>query len=749
MASKGSIWASIGLKTDEFKKSLTDLQIKTKSTGSKLSSALSSINPISLGITTAVAGIGAAIYDVGQTVVKFDEAIADLRKTTGLGDESARNLAQTLMTIDTKSSVSELMELATAAGRLGIAEKDIKDFVEQSDKLFVALGDDLGGTAEQIATNIGKISSVFGVELQQGVGEGLNKIGSVFNELAGNTKAGAGSILDFTNRMAGIAPAANISVQNIAGLGATLDSFGQSMEVGASTLAKLLPEMGKNLPHFAKLAGVSVQEFSSIMKKDGNEALLMVLEGAKSTKGGIEGLTQTLGNLGVDSARAAGIVGVLSENIDVVRENQALANKAFEEGTSLTNEFNIKNETLGATFKKLGNTYDKMILSIENGSGVFSMALKSIVGGINDVLEAIGGLFQGGDFVDLANNWAKATGGMQTGVKGLNETIENVDKSFSKLTDEQLRSENTIRKMIGVYQKLGLSKDEISEKLRFFTSGTKENTLAIEDNNTKVDNSIALTNKQIKAIEDRNKAIQNALKDDAEEIEIPISGFVLEGDKEDIWGDIKADIPLEIDTDELDKDLDVVNEKFDMMRERVIASGQAINNALMGVAQGGLEAIGASIGEAMAGGEGFASIAMTFAQTIADAVGSLGQQLISIGITMTGIQKALATAGFANPALLIGGGIALVALSQMMKTSMAKPVGFADGGLVTGSVFANIGEGIGTTSANPEVIAPLNKLKDFMPSGDGGMGGNVKFRIEGNTLVGILQRQEKTSKYSR
>jgi hypothetical protein len=183
--------------------------------------------------------------------------------------------------------------------------------------------------------------------------------------------------------------------------------------------------------------------------------------------------------------------------------------------------------------------------------------------------------------------------------------------------------------------------------------------------------------------------------------------------------------------------------------QRMQESANAINGAFASIATGGLATLGTALGTAFAGGD-LASIGAEFSSMLAGVITSLGTKLIEIGVVMSGIMEALMTGGFANPALLIGGGVALVALGAAMKNMMGSPVGFADGGLVTGSVFANIGEGIGTNSANPEVIAPLDKLKNFInPSGGGMGGGNVSFRIEGNTLVGILDRQQKTSKYSR
>lgn len=63
---------------------------------------------------------------------------------------------------------------------------------------------------------------------------------------------------------------------------------------------------------------------------------------------------------------------------------------------------------------------------------------------------------------------------------------------------------------------------------------------------------------------------------------------------------------------------------------------------------------------------------------------------------------------------------------------------FANGGLVYGNSIVNVGEYAGASS-NPEVIAPLNKLKQLMkPEGSSVMAGEVSFRIAGKELVGVL-----------
>ena len=67
---------------------------------------------------------------------------------------------------------------------------------------------------------------------------------------------------------------------------------------------------------------------------------------------------------------------------------------------------------------------------------------------------------------------------------------------------------------------------------------------------------------------------------------------------------------------------------------------------------------------------------------------------------------------------LMGGGKAAFSLGAITSNlgKIMNVQGFQEGGIVTGPTTALIGEGIGTTAANPEVVAPLDKLKSLMGS---------------------------------
>lgn len=83
------------------------------------------------------------------------------------------------------------------------------------------------------------------------------------------------------------------------------------------------------------------------------------------------------------------------------------------------------------------------------------------------------------------------------------------------------------------------------------------------------------------------------------------------------------------------------------------------------------------------------------------------------------------------PASLGGVGKAAFSSKNIMG-NIGSIMGFADGGLVTGPTTALIGEGIGTTASNPEVVAPLDKLKQFM--GGGSQNVVVEGVIKGNDI---------------
>ena len=96
------------------------------------------------------------------------------------------------------------------------------------------------------------------------------------------------------------------------------------------------------------------------------------------------------------------------------------------------------------------------------------------------------------------------------------------------------------------------------------------------------------------------------------------------------------------------------------------------------------------------------------------------------------VQLAVMTALSAIMPASLGGKGAKAFSRLNILDNLGKIMGFAEGGLVTGPTVGLIGEGIGTTASNPEVIAPLDKLKNFI--GGGSQNVIVEGVIKGNDI---------------
>lgn len=290
-----------------------------------------------------------ATQDYVDAYATLDDAMTNVSKYTGLTREEVKQLNEEFRKMDTRTPTEKLNALAADAGRLGITSKEaIKDFVEAADIINVALGEDLG---EDAVKEIGKLAEMFGTTETMGLRGAMLATGSAINTLAQSSSASERYLMDFTSRLAGAANQAQISQANILGFASVLDQNKQQVEMSATALQKLLMNMFTAPEKYAHLAGMSVKEFADALKNDANEALITFLD-TLNRKGGLSELAPIFKDLGLDGARASGVISVLAGKIDDVREAQATANAAFAEGNSVINEAAAVNGNAAAQLDK-------------------------------------------------------------------------------------------------------------------------------------------------------------------------------------------------------------------------------------------------------------------------------------------------------------------------------------------------------------------------------------------------------------
>lgn len=306
------------------------------------------------------------LTEIVQENLKFSDSLADIRKTTGLSATEVDRLSDSINKISTRSGREELHQLAYEAGRLGLGKygaEGILGFTKAADQLSVALKEDLGDDA---IVQLVKMADVMGVIPKLGVEKSLLAIGSSINALSQSTTAKGDYITDYSRRLSGIARQAHLTTAELFGFAAASDATGQEVEVAATAMSKFVTRLQTHYKTVAAAAGISADGLHQLLEQGKTaEAVVMVLEALRD-KGGLSVLAPLMKDLGSDGERLSASLSNLATNVDKVKESIDISKQAFGEATSVTSEYNIKNETAAAIMEKMKNSWDKLFTNQGN-----------------------------------------------------------------------------------------------------------------------------------------------------------------------------------------------------------------------------------------------------------------------------------------------------------------------------------------------------------------------------------------------
>ena len=329
------------------------------------------------GAITQTLGIFSGARDIikgsVEAFAQMDQEMNNVRKYTGQTIEEVERMNRAFKDMDTRTPREQLNQLAGSAGRLGItATQDVMEFVDAADKINVALGDDLGSDA---VDKIGKLAMAFGEDDRKGLRGAMLASGSAVNELAQNSAASAGYLVDFTARLSGVGQQAGLTQAQILGIGAAMDENMQKDEMAATALSQIITKMTTDSEVFARIAGKNIEQFKTLVSTDMNEALMQFFE-SMNGKGGFTELAPMFEQMGLDGTRAIGVLSTLASKISDVRRHQQLATDAYNEGKSVLEEFNVQNDTYQAKLEKARKGFQD--LRIELGEKLLPVASYAI-----------------------------------------------------------------------------------------------------------------------------------------------------------------------------------------------------------------------------------------------------------------------------------------------------------------------------------------------------------------------------------
>lgn len=342
--------------------------------------------------------------DLFRLNMKFADQLTDIRKVALSTTDEIANLSRELAKIDTRTSLEELNRIAYAGAKLGIQTQGgtmaLAGFVRAADQVNVALKEDLG---EEALTSLAKITEVMGLIDKYGVEKAMLKTGSAIFRLAATSTASSDKIVDFSNRMLALGEQAALTTPDILALGSAVDSMALEPEVAATAFGKLVTELRKGTSPIEKSLGIATGSLKKMIESGrGMDAILTIFRKMGETKNvfALDGLFKDLGS---DGARLVKTMVTMASKNGMLTKAVEESNKAFNDGTAITVEYNMQQETAMAYMERANNLWEKQFVSSSAAAGpVHDIAkawfeltkeLTSSLGFMTEVKLAIGLIF--------------------------------------------------------------------------------------------------------------------------------------------------------------------------------------------------------------------------------------------------------------------------------------------------------------------------------------------------------------------
>ena len=338
---------------------------------------------------TLTATLTTPIVALGTTAVKasidFESSFASVRKTVDATEKEFAELAAASKQMSTviATSTDDINEVMATGGQLGITTEYLSDFT----RVMIDLGnscEDL--TATDAATTLAKFANIMGTSQGQ-----FSNLGSTIVDLGNNFATTEGNIMNMAMRLAGAGKQVGLSESQILGFATALSSVGIEAEMGGSAFSKALINMeiaaatgGEALDDFAKVSGMTAQQFKSLWDSDPAAAFQAFIEGlAKMDEEG-ESAIATLNDIGISEVRLRDTLLRSVNATELFTKAQATANKAWKENTALTEEANKRYATTKSRLTNLKNT--AMLFAQQIGDDL-SPTINNLIDGANSMLE--------------------------------------------------------------------------------------------------------------------------------------------------------------------------------------------------------------------------------------------------------------------------------------------------------------------------------------------------------------------------
>ena len=353
-------------KIDTLKKKQGEAADKAMTFGDKAGQAFNQVHEaiVAAGIAVALKEIYEYFASCAQASMDFESAITGVAKTTDLTDEELAAMSDSIKALSTEipATTEEIAAVTEAAGQLGIQKDALLDFTE----VMTMLGTATNMTADEAATALARFANITGMAT-----DNYGRLGSVIVDLGNNFATTESEIVAMGTRLASAGKLAGLTEPEIMALAAAMSSVGIEAEAGGTAMTQTLNAIekavakgGDDLAEFARIAGMSSEEFSSAWKNDAMSALTSFIGGLGKLDEQGESTVLVLEDLGLTGIRQSNMLKALGLAADQMTGAVNTANTAWQQNTALTNEANKRYTTAQSRLTMMQNAYNNLKVAI-------------------------------------------------------------------------------------------------------------------------------------------------------------------------------------------------------------------------------------------------------------------------------------------------------------------------------------------------------------------------------------------------
>ena len=353
--------------------------------GKKCASVSASMEKLGKGmtatLTTPVLALGTAAI---KASVEYESAFASVRKTVDATEAEYEQLSDAVkkMSTEVATDAADIAEVMANAGQLGIQN----DYLVEFTRTMIDLGNSTDIAADEAATAIAQFANI--TKMSQ---SDFGRFGSALVDLGNNYATTESAIMNMATRLAAAGSQVGLTQAQILGFATALSSVGLEAQAGGTAFSKAMIEMqvavetnGKSLKDFARVAGLTTEEFKALWNSDPAGAIEKFIVGlSQMDEQGVSSIV-TLQEMGFTEVRLRDTLMRATNATELFSDAQHTATSAWKDNVALSNEAGKRYATTESKLKNLKNT---AVLAAQRIGDDLNPTVQRLIDGASDLIE--------------------------------------------------------------------------------------------------------------------------------------------------------------------------------------------------------------------------------------------------------------------------------------------------------------------------------------------------------------------------